>query len=235
MLSKKSVLTAAAAFFIFPMSLQAAKHSSWQSNSQESTTGRSFGQMDNNEEAKRINVAGKAGFMIGSILGTGIGGYYKMTPHLQIGMSYASGVRDLNTDLENPVDRAILKGQIIEVGGRYFTGDSFAIVGGIGQRNVDFDLRVSSKSNFIATKAKGSAIVTHLGIGNFWTMPTGFTIGCEWIGMNIPVTSSFDSTVTENIGGSKLEGVRKTNEDLAKLMATTRSLQLLNFELGYNF
>jgi len=221
-------------FVVLPMDVQASKQSSW-SLSDSKVNSSSTTSLDEKSNQDQIYVAGKAGYIGGSVLGLGVGGFYKIKPHFQIGISYASGSRDLKSSSDEQVDRADFKSQIVEIGGRYFTNESFAIIGGIGQRKIDFDLKVSSKSSYIATKASGSAIVSHIGIGNFWKMSTGFTVGCEWIGMYIPISGSFDSTVTDNIGGENLENIRKLNEDLAKLMATTRSLQLLNFELGYSF
>ena len=133
---------------------------------------------------------------------------------------------------------------------KWFLGNSFYLTGGAGyrdntvsERNVEYDdaNRVSIPSVRAHTQ---EAITAELGIGNQWQF-SGFTIGCDWVGLSQPVaTLSSEVTVDgepesisliqDNSSAAKQEEAEKNRREMDTQVGSG-SVQLVRFYLGWSF
>lgn len=87
---------------------------------------------------------------------------------------------------------------------RYFLGNSFNILGALHQRSWEAKATLYESytacvpgigcaptvSGTISGTVTGSTTVATAGIGNQWLMDWGFTIGCDWLVLSYPISSS---------------------------------------------
>lgn len=130
---------------------------------------------------------------------------------------------------------------------KWFFGNSFYGVGGVGYRQVTMrDTRSQYDNNTYLAKShliyQNTAITAEGGIGNQWQF-SGFTLGCDWVGLSIPtvyLSEDRDSTLTDSRGltPAQEELIAEKEDDTHKGLAesaTGVTLQLLRFYLGWSF
>ena len=112
-----------------------------------------------------------------------------------------------------------------------FFGNSFYIEAGIDQREVSYS---ETQSDIVAGNYwfnfKGSSTVASLVIGNQWQWQN-FTIGCDWVGIGIPVAHTITS---ENDSGDNVWS-SSDRSDRENLYVTGGVAMALRFYLGASF
>lgn len=120
---------------------------------------------------------------------------------------------------------------------RYFVSETFAVTGGLGNRRGILKISVSDdQQNVINTVQTISTIDAGLAVGNYWLWSNGFMIGCDWIGVLTPVSSSFESTFSSNLDDLAAEEdlVKRLNDNLSKI-SRKPIFTLGLFSIGYSF
>ncbi|NRA63381.1 MAG: hypothetical protein HRU19_02790 [Pseudobacteriovorax sp.] len=95
-------------------------------------------------QTKRISVGFEAGSFLSPVIGLGVTGGYMVTDSLRLGASYASGTWDATEVLDDSdpdvfINRFDVNASIAEVEVKWFTGNSFYLGLGLGQRVITFD------------------------------------------------------------------------------------------------
>ena len=192
---------------------------------------------------KQFGIAGRLGYAVGLLMGSGIDAFYNNGPKFQIGVQYLQGEMDLKSSLSAvsslvKVDRVLLESSTAMIMGRYFIGNSFNVYGGLGQRVIDWDMKISSVLGDSSVRSKGTvtSVVAGIGIGNTWHWDNGFFIGGDWIGYFAPLSSS-KTVKTETIGTTSddLKEMQKDGEDLGEKLGTTSHSQLAILNIGFMF
>ena len=167
------------------------------------------------------------GGVAGAISGTQLHGYYAITSNLNVGLTYSSGEEDFKDELSNDVffkkvHEASASAEVAAITARYFFGNSFYVNGGLGQRKVSLALDVESE--LLDYRARGkietNSVVALIGIGNQWQWDNGFSLGCEWIGASIPLTSSNSGEYKElSRNGTALadDSAEEANDDISEV------------------
>lgn len=209
----------------------------------ESTT--NISNFELNRTNKMYNLALKGGNISGGIPGYGIDVAYYTNPNLLIGLEYLQGKDDrkdeLHTSLYANIDKVQLESKIFGIYGKYFTGPTFALTGGFYQRSITGIVKVSSSTDsndFISTSSNGVATVAKIGVGNYWSWNFGLTLGCEWIGAQVPIANQNEKSSISygtNTSKSNKNELLGLVENLSKDFSSSTSYSLLNLHLGYNF
>ncbi len=190
--------------------------------------------------ANNFVVNGSMGNIAGGISGAGVEGMYRKNSKLEFGFEFHTGslslIDKIDTTSSVKLEAADLNAKYFGGIARYFVGETFAVNGGLGYRQIDSLIRVSSSSSSIQTTSNGNAFYARVGIGNYWTWNSGFSLGCEWIGAQVPLSSSYSSeSQSSGVSSSSMENVRETGEDLGKTLAKSTIFQALNLKIGYTF
>ena len=184
----------------------------------------------------------RAGLIAGSVSGAGLELTYLMGESLQLNLNYLTGEVDLTSAISDntlaKVDKALIKVNMVYLQARYFIGNSFYLSGGLGQRVVNAELKVSSKisNDAVTLDTTSDSVVFVVNIGNQWSFPFGLTIGIDWLGAAVPVSSSFSSStkVTGELSSS-LEELSNDGEELAEKIGEITSFQAFLFNVGFQF
>ena len=190
--------------------------------------------------ANKFVVNGSFGNIAGGIPGGGIEGMYRKDSKIEYGFEAYSGslslIDRISTVSTVNLEAADLKAKYFGGSARYFFGETFAITGGLGYRQIDSLIRVTSKTSAIQTTSNGEAFYARVGIGNYWSWSSGFSLGCEWIGAQVPLSSKYSSAnQSTGVSSSSMEDVRSTGEELGETLAKSTILQTLNLKIGYTF
>lgn len=192
-------------------------------------------------QSHSVNVNLKTGFIVGAVSGSGIDVSLNRDSTVQWGLAYSTGSFDLRSLLTSTsgvdTDKVLLSAQLLEVYGKYFPENTFAITGGLGYRVIksDIDIHSQTDAGFVRTTSTGNAVVAKIGIGNYWSWDSGFNLGCEWVGYLLPLQSSYSSSTSSTITSTRLADLRDDAQDLGKTFAKTGTMQLLNLTLGWSF
>lgn len=123
--------------------------------------------------------------------------------------------------------------QTIGVYNKKFLRNTFYLRYGANYRSVDY--QYSSANWFGGTSAeeyafKGTAFAVSLGLGNQWQWQSGFTLGCEWLAIEVPFGTQLGS---ESYGGSKatLDELHSREDQILKDIG----VNLVHFYLGASF
>ncbi len=175
--------------------------------------------------ARENKVAGAAvdgGMVAGGINGFGLRAFYNHTEKFQLGLQYLKGRIDLASrigdSLGSKIETADLSASLILLHGRFFVGNSFNIFSGIGQRTLNYDLKVSSTfdpSTFVRTTGQSVANVVGFGIGNQWAWDSGFFIGGDWLAYYLSFGSS--NSYSSETGGIPSDSQKKLANDAKDL------------------
>lgn len=175
------------------------------------------------------------------ILQYGIGGSYNMKPNFAIGMHYLSGSKTMSYESSDNGSKvtgdAKLQGSAGYVYGRYFFGNSFNMMAGLGVRTgtIEYTLAESSANLKLNGKVDIQSLAAPVFIGNRWTFVSGMTIGCDWIGAFIPLSGKAKSTLDGNIPSSTLSDLNQKFVSLGDELAHKTSLTLFLTSIGWAF
>ncbi len=177
-----------------------------------------------NRQGKRAYAAWEAiGMTMTPVSGVRAG--YFFNPDIAGEVSYGSSTATIGS-FES-------KKSIIEGKAKYFFGDTFYTDGGITYENFDVKYSVL-KSGQSIDRENLSGNISNLGlnahIGNQWQWP-GFTIGCDWIGYFLSVSSSSKFSSAENLDASH----QVNQENSIKTAMGGSSLHLARLYMGWAF
>jgi len=135
------------------------------------------------------------GFSVLPIPSLGLNAGYYLNPDLILQLEISSGQTGL--DIKSSRSGSIaydIQAKTAGVNAKYFTGNSFYFKGGlayrqIGLKNLNY---TPNSSSLIDTKVSASDVGTvdslaaEFSLGNQWQW-SAFTIGCDWIGVMVPL------------------------------------------------
>jgi hypothetical protein len=203
-----------------------------------------------NRQGKIAGVDLGYGLTIGGLPGMNLHGYYNLNSDFSLGLLYSSGSLDLSSVLSDTADisitEAAVSGSIVGLAARYYTGNSFYLLGGIGQRNVE--MSIGLKSTVLDYGIEGGvevdSTVIVFAIGNQWQWSSGFSLGVEWFGYATPIgakaSSDFNETgaLASTVAASTkadMEKLRKDAQDAGEALGETGSARLFVISLGWAF
>ena len=175
------------------------------------------------------------------VLSYGVGGSYNMKPNLALGLQVLMGSETVNyssTDQTSTVSgNAKLQGTVGYLYGRYFFGNSFNIMAGLGVRSATIKYLIEESSLKLALDGKIDiqSIALPVFIGNRWTFKPGFTIGCDWIGAFVPLSGSAKSSLSGNVPNELISDLNDKYLSLGEDLAHKTSLTFFLTSLGWAF
>ncbi len=175
------------------------------------------------------------------VLSYGAAASYNIQPNLAAGLTVLTGSRSIS---ESTTDGGLtisssakLDGMAAYGYGRYFFGNSFNVTGGLGLRSATIKYEVDAPS--IVTHVDGKidiqSIVLPVFIGNRWTWDSGFTIGCDWIGIMIPISGSTKGSINGTLTNDSMKKLNQDLVDLGDSLAHTTSTTLFLTSIGWAF
>lgn len=179
-----------------------------------------------NRQGKMASVVLEEGFAIAPLPTSGFGASYFVTPDLLAELSYVSGEFKL-ADIS-------ISGSLLELRAQYFIGNSFYVIGGFGQRKIGFDAKLDASAaggNKIPVSVETTSTGLSLGVGNHWQWG-GFTLGCQWLGYFLPLSSSGDTDL--DVAGAN-DKDKKDLQDSIDGLAKTPTYQALRLAAGWSF
>lgn len=182
------------------------------------------------------------GLFVSPVSGFGVRAAYALSPNFQVGFSSTSGTYDAKT-LIDPVSLTTIEtfdvaASLNEIEFKWFSGNSFYLGAGIGQRKISFDL--SARDTFsnatLNTTLDTDAIVVNVCLGNIWTLDSGLYLGGEWLAVAASVSSSFETSAqSDSIASEDLQELLDDSEDIAKRLGEASTGGLALFLIGYQF
>jgi hypothetical protein len=177
-------------------------------------------------ENKVASAVVELGFGAALTIGTGGAVGYYLTPNSLLELSYVAGSSDY---LFIAIESALA-----ELRWKKFWGNSFYTNLGLGYRDIglkaDLDLFNDPGSKINRTLGAQSLGV-NLALGNRWQWEN-FTIGCDWLGLFVPISSTGDSEIKDQ---NVEPGDKEKMEDLVEDLGKATSSQFLRFYLGVSF
>lgn len=176
-------------------------------------------------QGKKGSVVAEIGSAVGGIPTSGLAGGYYLDSNSIVEGSYVSGSTDILF--------LKVKATLVEARYKKFWGNSFYTNLGVGYRTIEIGASLAplTGSKDIDSSLSVSSIGASVGIGNRWQWES-FTIGCDWIGTFIPLTTTGETKVNEpSADASDIKRTEKEAEDLGK----ASSGQILRFYLGVSF
>lgn len=177
----------------------------------------------------------------GFLLSFGGGASYNVKPDLALGIQYLTGSKTIHDEMTDNVITvkadATLQGSAGYVYGRYFIGNSFNMMAGLGVRTatIKYTMEEESLNLKLNGKIEIQSITVPVFIGNRWTFQSGFTLGCDWIGAFIPLTGSAKSTLDGNLPNSLITELNDKFVSDGNDLAHKTSLTLLLTSVGWAF
>ena len=175
------------------------------------------------------------------ILQYGVGAAFNMKPSLAIGIHYLAGSKTINyasTEGGSKVTgEAKLQGSAGYVYGRYFFGNSFNMMAGLGVRaaTMEYTLAESSADLNLNGKVDIQSLAAPVFIGNRWTFASGMTIGCDWLGVFIPLSGKAKSSLDGNLSSSTVTDLNQKFVSLGDQLAHKTTLTLFLTSFGWAF
>ena len=135
------------------------------------------------------------------------------------------------------VTRADLTGTAVWGYARYFLGQSFNVLAGFGLREAKANLRIedTATDQFFESNLKVSSMVLPLALGNHWVYDGGFTIGCDWLAVLVPITGTASTQSSSNIDDPGIDKVFDDFQTLGERLAKSTSLTLGLTTVGWQF
>ncbi len=177
-----------------------------------------------NRQGKMLHIVAEAGLAIAPFAQEGLGVGYYISPDLVVEGSYVAGSSSF-AGFE-------VTTSMLEVRAKYFIGNSFYAIGGLGQRSIGINAELDASSaggDKVNAKVSTASTGLSLGIGNHWQW-SGFTLGCQWIGYFMPLSSSGDTDL--DVSGADPKDT-KDLQDSIDALAETPSYQALRLYLGW--
>ena len=173
----------------------------------------------------------------------GLSGEYHSSSKLLVGASLLTGTKSKTIDDTQggfgASASAKLTGTAFLVTGRYFFGNSFNLTSGLGYRTASINYTISVASSLsninIDGKLEIQSIVVPLFIGNRWSWKSGFSLGCDWIGIMVPVTGSSKGSVSGTLSSSDASSINDEFVALGNSLAKQASATLLLTTLSWAF
>ncbi|MCX6119804.1 MAG: hypothetical protein NT027_19895 [Proteobacteria bacterium] len=171
-------------------------------------------------------------FMLQYGVSTGMG----LTKNLNLSLRCQFGDKKLDDNSNGIQTNATLSGLVFDFNGRYFFGNSFNLLFGVGMRQGSLEYYIADSNG---QKIEGDMIfrsfVVPLAIGNHWIWGSGVTFGIDWIGAYFPFANGVTSNFSGTVSGSD---AKRYENDLIQLGDETgkkTSLTLFLTSLGYSF
>jgi hypothetical protein len=119
---------------------------------------------------------------------------------------------------------------------RYFLGNSFNILTGLGYRAADLKLDFQDQLlGRIEGDLKVQSIAIPFFIGNHWTWAGGFTFGFDWIGAWIPVSGKTQASIKGNLPQKDLQELTDISARLGDGLSKTTTFTLFLTSIGWAF
>ena len=170
------------------------------------------------------------------LLQFGAQGQLVRSPTLQLGFLLLTGSETWEQDYEFIVVNNKGNGTAFSLHARYFWGNSFNVLSGLGYRaaTVKGDIEHISLGSFTGD-LKFQSVIIPLFMGNQWTWPGGFTLGVDWIGAWIPISGQTQVSISGGLPENDLEELThqllEANDGLSK----KTSLTLFLTSIGWAF
>ena len=137
------------------------------------------------------------------------------------------------------LDFAVFSEKVISAKYRWYTGNSFNLYAGFGQRTYKFSigddlLAIATNqqlSSFPSLVVENQVLV--LGLGNRWQFDTRFTLGIDWLELIIPVGKG--KVENETLAYFRDENDRDNTEKVLRILRYSPTVTLLKLGLGYTF
>jgi hypothetical protein len=158
------------------------------------------------------------------------------SPSLQLGFLLLTGSEMWGQDYERGVIKLTGNGTSFSLTARYFLGNSFNVLTGLGYRaaTVKIDIEHISLGQ-VAGDFKVQSATIPLFIGNQWTWPGGFTLGVDWIGAWIPISGETQVSLKGDLPQKDLEELTALLMDAGDGLGKKTSLTLLLTSIGWAF
>lgn len=158
------------------------------------------------------------------------------SPSLQLGFLLLTGSEMWGQDYERGVIKLTGNGTSFSLNARYFLGNSFNVLTGLGYRaaTVKIDIEHISLGQ-VAGDFKVQSATIPLFIGNQWTWPGGFTLGVDWIGAWIPISGETQVSLKGDLPQKDLEELTDLFMDAGDGLGKKTSLTLLLTSIGWAF
>lgn len=169
---------------------------------------------------------------------SGLIGAYHLSPDEEIlveitGGKLTSDTGDFDDKLGSSYD---IKTSSIGIHYKRFAGNSFYFRTGLDARFVKYDYQYRSiafPANNSDIEFSGRSLALNFQIGNQWQWEN-FTMGCDWIGVSVPITSSIKEEKFESSGTfASLD--RKQYDDDSRTLVKAVHANFLRFYLGASF
>jgi hypothetical protein len=162
----------------------------------------------------------------------GLSAGYFLNRNMIVSIEGTFGKSDNDSSLfSSSSDTYDIKGRSVGVHFKHFVGNSFYYRAGLDYRTVDYKYSYTSTVSSTYDERlsfKGKSFAVTFNIGNQWQFEN-FNIGCDWVGITLPVSHSIsDEVQVSNYTSNRLKGAE---DDYAK----KSMLNLLRFYLGATF
>lgn len=153
----------------------------------------------------------------------GVRGGYFYNKDFSIGGSFAFGNAEV-------LDYEFSK-TVVEVGAKYFLGNSFYVDGNFGMETFEFDTNsIGVDSSIVKLSGDSTSMGLSFHIGNQWQWG-GFTLGCDWVGYYLALSNSLSLEKSTQLSASTYA----TLESDAESSFTGNSMHLTRLYLGWAF
>lgn len=172
-----------------------------------------------------LSFVGEAGLAVAPFPAEGLGVGYFVSPSFVTELSYVAGSATL---LDFTVNTSLA-----ELRAKYYVGNSFYVIGGFGQRSIGIDAQLDASAvggDKIDVSVSTASTSLSIGLGNQWQWG-GFTLGCQWLGYFMPLSSSGDTDF--DVAGLD-EKDSKDLQDSIDALADTPSYQALRLSLCWS-
>jgi hypothetical protein len=170
-------------------------------------------------------------------LSYGAQAHYIKSPKLQIGFLALSGTMTKSYATTSFAGSSKAQGSVLSINPRYFFGNSFNVMTGLGYRSINIEWKFTDKSLSaeIDTKVKVSGVALPIFTGNHWTWSNGFTIGVDWIGAWIPLSPKSVTSVSGTAPDSLLEEFSDIVQDELGKISNKTTFTLALTSIGWAF
>ncbi len=158
------------------------------------------------------------------------------SPSLQLGFMVLTGSETWGQDYDFGVVKNNGNGTAFSLTARYFLGNSFNVLTGLGYRaatvKIDIEHMVLGQ---VAGDFKVQSATIPLFIGNQWTWPGGVTLGVDWIGAWIPISGETQVSFKGDLPQKDMEELTDLFMDAGDGLAKKTSLTLFLTSIGWAF
>ena len=175
------------------------------------------------------------------VLQYGLNVFYEFGRSWQFGAMYLAGSKDIKSQLPASdgidITKATISGMAAVGYARYFVGNSFNLLAGLGSRSATAAYRVedTKTSDYLEGHLTIQSIVLTAAIGNHWTWANGFTLGCDWLAAMVPLSGGSQSTTSGRLAGQNVTNVDDQFKSVGDKLAKTTSLTLALTSVGWLF